>query len=144
MALFCVLARGDAAMADRERDRDRASIQRALGRGDLGAGVSVTGEGFSYVRDGLRIPLDIELGAAAGGFRAYASSADAGATRAWFHPPSNHWVVADDSGLRRSFGTGPESRAGPDVHRAAGTSAWHLTRVEDPSGNSVTLGPRDP
>ncbi len=111
-----------------ERESGSASIRRIEGapppmfNGDL-----APGEFELALREGV-LPLDVYLGRTEGGYHAFAA---AGATtRAWFDPSSSSWLLVDASGLVRTFAAA-EGRG----------DLWRLVRVEDRSGNWLSLVP---
>lgn len=70
---------------------------------------------------------------------------DEGYAEAFPDETANRWVVRSRDGLRYTFGEAAEAR----VHTGADefldpsscefTTAWHLTRIEDPNGNHVEI-----
>ena len=111
-----------------ERETGSASIRRIEGaaapsfNGDL-----APGEFELASREGL-LRLDVYLGRTEGGYHAFATAG--GTTRAWFDPVSSSWLLVDASGLVRTF-------AAADGH----AGLWRLVRVEDSSGNWLSLAP---
>lgn len=57
----------------------------------------------------------------------------------------NGWQLHEKNGRTWEFGTTSESRIGPDTNAFGTTFAWHLTKITDLNGNtlSVTYAPAD-
>jgi len=92
---------------------------------------------FTLVMPSGAVALDRVLGAS-GSNTLYASTAEEAMLRVWFSPTANTWTVTDKSGVRYEFGFGTaQNRVGPSVGSPAGPFAWGLTKVVDPSGNSI-------
>jgi len=52
-----------------------------------------------------------------------------------FDSANNQWIMASKDGVKYTFG----SSAGSRIQTGAGTFRWHLARVQDPDGNTMTV-----
>lgn len=95
---------------------------------------------FVLVMPNGTVVLDRVLGTS-GANTVYGSTAEEAMLRVWFNSVANTWTVTDKSGVQYQFGVGAASnasRAGINVAQASYTFSWGLTKITDPSGNSIT------
>lgn len=69
----------------------------------------------------------------------YGSNTEEAMLRVWFNQSANTWTVTDTSGIRYDFGAGAAStRVGVNVAQANYTFGWGVTKITDPSGNTIS------